>query len=97
MPQRRQQVELLCQGLQASLDISHGPLMRAVYFDYGEGRGRLLLVIHHLVIDGVSWRIVLSDMELGWGQLGRGEEIALAAKTSSYQQWGEALREYGFF
>ncbi len=79
---------------QGSFDISKGVLFKAVYMDIGEQGGRLLLLAHHLVIDGVSWRIVLSDLEAGWEQYRLGEEITLPEKSSSLQQWGEALQEY---
>jgi len=55
----------------------------------------LLLVIHHLVVDGVSWRILLEDLERGYEQLKQGKEIDLGSKTTSFQQWGERLQEYG--
>ena len=52
--------------LQARLSKTEGPLIRAMHFDYGEGEpGRLLLAIHHLAVDGVSWHILLEDLELG--------------------------------
>jgi non-ribosomal peptide synthase protein (TIGR01720 family) len=74
------------------LDLSTGPLLRAVYFDWGEGvEGRLLLVIHHLAVDGVSWRILLEDLQRGYEQLRAGQALELAAKTTSYQRWAEEL------
>ena len=79
-----------CEHWQASLDLADGPLLRVVHFR-GDGRGRLLLVAHHIVIDGVSWRILLADLEQAYRQLQRGAAIQLAPKTSSFQQWGEAL------
>jgi non-ribosomal peptide synthase protein (TIGR01720 family) len=91
---RAAQLTALCNGVQASLDIASGPLLRAAYVDLGGGEGRLLLVIHHLVVDGVSWRILLSDLEQGFTQLQRREAVTLGAKTSSLRQWGEALEAY---
>src|SRR6185295_8918272 len=50
--------------LHASLDLMTGPILRAALFDHGAGEaGRLLLVAHHLAVDGVSWRILLDDLE----------------------------------
>jgi amino acid adenylation domain-containing protein/non-ribosomal peptide synthase protein (TIGR01720 family) len=80
--------------LQSSLDIGQGPLFKAAYFDGADGQGRLLLAIHHLAVDGVSWRIILSDLALAWTQLSRQQPVHLAVKTSSYQQWAQALLEY---
>jgi non-ribosomal peptide synthase protein (TIGR01720 family) len=93
-PDRAAQLLALCNGVQSSLDIASGPVLRAAYVDLGGGEGRLLLVIHHLVVDGVSWRILLSDLEQGFTQRTRGEAVTLGAKTSSLRQWGEALEAY---
>lgn len=77
---------------QASLSLVHGPLMRVVWFDRGSGRdGRLLLVIHHLAVDGVSWRILLEDLEAAYTQALRGETLRLAPKTTSFQCWADRL------
>jgi non-ribosomal peptide synthase protein (TIGR01720 family) len=81
--------------VQASLNISEGPLVRFVYFDLGEGQpARLLLVCHHLVVDGVSWRILLEDLQRVCDALLAGEEVQLPAKSTSYQQWSAALTRY---
>jgi amino acid adenylation domain-containing protein/non-ribosomal peptide synthase protein (TIGR01720 family) len=74
---------------QASLNLTAGPLVRFVYFDLGEEQpARLLFVCHHLVVDGVSWRILLEDLQRVC------DGVQLPAKTTSYQQWSAALREY---
>ncbi len=79
---------------QASLDLERGPLGRALLFDGGE-RGRvLLLVLHHLVVDGVSWRILRDDLERACAQVQAGEPVDLGAKTTSYRQWAQALEAY---
>ncbi|HVK94835.1 MAG TPA: MupA/Atu3671 family FMN-dependent luciferase-like monooxygenase, partial [Noviherbaspirillum sp.] len=80
--------------LQASLNLSDGPLMRLVYFLLGDRPGRLLLICHHLVIDGVSWRIFLEDLHTAYTQLAQGQAIALPPKTSSFKQWSERLSAY---
>jgi non-ribosomal peptide synthase protein (TIGR01720 family) len=82
-----------CAYHQGSLDIEHGPLWKAVHFT-GQGGDRLFLVIHHLVVDGVSWRILLADLEQAYQQSRKGQVIALEAKSSSYQQWGQAIEDY---
>ena len=77
---------------QASLSLSAGPLVRAVYFDSGEEEtGRLLLVIHHLVVDGVTWRILLEDLETAYEQALHGGRVELPAKTTSFQEWSKRL------
>ena len=81
-------LEVAVNELQSSLNLSVGPLMRVAYFDFGVDKpSRLLFVIHHLAIDGVSWRILLED-------LSRGKGIDLPPKTTSFQQWSNCLQEY---
>ena len=66
--------------LQAGLAPEAGELVRAAWFDLGPGRpGRLLLAIHHLAVDGVSWRILLEDLLAAYAGLGRGEAVVPAA------------------
>ena len=45
-------------------------------------------------MDGISWRIIQEDILNGLKQLAAGQEIELAKKTASYQQWADALYEY---
>jgi non-ribosomal peptide synthase protein (TIGR01720 family) len=52
-------------------------------------------VIHHLAVDGVSWRILLEDIELLLGALTNGQKTNLGQKSSSYRQWYDALSKYG--
>ena len=80
--------------LQASLDLANGPMLRAGLFRMGRGRpARLLLVVHHLAVDGVSWRILVEDLRRAYDLLG-GAEVVLPEKTTSYKRWAEALHEY---
>jgi len=80
---------------QASLDLSNGPVLRVILCHLGAGRSsRLLLIMHHLVVDGVSWRILLEDLQTGYQQLSRGEELKFAKKRTSFKQWAEKLSEY---
>jgi amino acid adenylation domain-containing protein/non-ribosomal peptide synthase protein (TIGR01720 family) len=80
---------------QSSLDLSAGPLLRASLIDVGDSNATyLLLVIHHLVVDSVSWRILLDDLWTAYDQLMEGVEIQLPAKTTSFQLWARRLLEY---
>ncbi|HVR99442.1 MAG TPA: amino acid adenylation domain-containing protein, partial [Thermoanaerobaculia bacterium] len=83
---RRGARETAAAALQASLDLTRGPLLRAALWT-GDGADRLLLAVHHLVVDGVSWRVLVEDLET----LYRGEEPA--AKTTSFQRWAGLLAE----
>ncbi len=81
-------------GTQATPDIINGPMMRTVYFDCGKNEpARLLIVIQHLTVDGVSWRILLDDLQRGYEQLSRGEAIELGPKTTSFQRWAAELKK----
>ncbi|MDK2594355.1 non-ribosomal peptide synthetase [Pseudoalteromonas obscura] len=73
-----------------------GPLARFVYVEdeHNAQDGRLFIVLHHLVVDGVSWRILLSDIEAAFSQLHAFGRVQLAPKSSSYKAWGEFLQEY---
>ncbi|HEX6292475.1 MAG TPA: MupA/Atu3671 family FMN-dependent luciferase-like monooxygenase [Herpetosiphonaceae bacterium] len=88
-------LEATAAQLQASLNLSEGPLLRVAYIDLGADRsGRLLIIIHHLVTDGVSWRIVLEDFQTVYHQLSQGEPVQLPLKTSSLREWAERLTAY---
>src|SRR5258705_2581520 len=80
--------------LQASLDLAAGPLLRAALFALGPQEQRLLLISHHLVIDGVSWRILLEDLHAAYTALERGEAVRLAPKTVSFKHWAAGLMAY---
>ncbi len=80
--------------LQASLPLEGGPLFAAAWFDTGPGRPQqLILLAHHLVVDGVSWRFLLEDLATAYTQLRRGEQVSLPAKTSSLRAWSSRLLE----
>ncbi|MEM7254266.1 MAG: condensation domain-containing protein, partial [Pseudomonadota bacterium] len=81
------EIERVCERQQASLNLNCPPLFKVVYFDGGPARsGRLFLLAHHLVVDGVSWRIVLDDLRL----LYEGREVL--APRASYLDWANAIR-----
>ncbi|MCH5584990.1 amino acid adenylation domain-containing protein [Shimazuella sp. AN120528] len=80
------------QRTQTSLHLNEGPVFRAIYFKHAiEQADKLLLVAHHLIIDGVSWRIILEDLSDIYQQLEMGKEPVLSAKTTSYQAWSNTL------
>ncbi len=80
--------------IQGELDISEGPVWKAGIFHTGEeAPGRLLLVMHHLVMDGISRRILLEDLRRVYDSLEGGERPRLPAKTTSFKAWSENLRE----
>ena len=83
-----------CAGwLQASLDLDRGPVHRLAFCDVGGGqRPRLLWVIHHLAVDGVSWRVLIEDLLTRWRP--PTERDPLPPKTSAPSVFAERLAEY---
>ncbi|MGH3823001.1 MAG: amino acid adenylation domain-containing protein, partial [Pseudonocardiaceae bacterium] len=77
---------------QASLDITNGPVLRAVLFDFGSAqRPWLFIGIHHLVVDGVSWRILLGDLESAYQQARGGRPVELEPVSIPFTQWAHRL------
>ncbi|MBN0977507.1 non-ribosomal peptide synthetase [Pseudomonas hygromyciniae] len=89
-----QQCEALFADAQRSLDLEHGPLLRALLVDGPMGQQRLLVAIHHLVVDGVSWRVLLEDLQNVYRQLSDGQALSLPAKTSALRDWAARLQAY---
>lgn len=79
--------------LQASINLQTGPLMKVVLFRL-PAEDRVCIVIHHLVVDGISWRILLEDIEAGYQHYLSGQDIALPFKTDSFQTWSQAVQTY---
>ncbi len=76
------------------LDPAAGAMVRAVWFDAGPQRaGRLLLVVHHLAVDGVSWRILVPDLEAVWTAVAAGRRPELATVGTSFRRWATVLDE----
>jgi amino acid adenylation domain-containing protein/non-ribosomal peptide synthase protein (TIGR01720 family) len=84
-----QEVERRATEIQSGMDLARGPLIHVHLFRRPESAPSLLLVaVHHLAIDGVSWRILLEDL----CALCHGAE--LPAKTSSFMEWSSRLHEF---
>src|SRR5262249_49617979 len=87
-------MEAIVDRVHAGFGPARGPLFKAVLFRLGEGQRPLLfLVAHHLVVDAVSWRILLDDLDVAYARAVRGEPVDLGAKTTSFQDWSTRLRE----
>jgi amino acid adenylation domain-containing protein/non-ribosomal peptide synthase protein (TIGR01720 family) len=83
----------ICETAQRSLDLAVGPLLRAVMVRLDDGTERLLLVIHHLVVDGVSWRILLEDLQTAYRQAASDAAIRLPPKTTAFRDWAAYLHQ----
>lgn len=79
--------------IQESIDLQQGPIMRLGLFKTPDS-DHLLIVAHHLVMDGLSWRVILEDFSAGYLQSLQQQEIRFQDKTDSYQEWASKLFKY---
>jgi non-ribosomal peptide synthase protein (TIGR01720 family) len=94
-PARQLALEEESARLQRTLDIQNGPLLRAAWFDFGpNGPAHFLLILHHLVMDVVSWPILMDSLETAYSQICQGRRIDLGPKTTSFAQWADLLNDY---
>ncbi|WP_343834693.1 amino acid adenylation domain-containing protein, partial [Bacillus horti] len=87
------EIERLADGYQMSFNLEKGPLFKACLFKTQVG-DYLLLLAHHLVVDGVSWRIIIEDIALAYKQALNTKPLQLPEKTHSFKKWSEALHQY---
>lgn len=81
-----------CVKAQQTLDLQQGRLIKALWLELGGKRSaRLLIAIHHLIVDGVSWRILLEDLRRSLQRSGSEKTLAIPPKTSSYRAWSTFL------
>ncbi|MBK3618672.1 amino acid adenylation domain-containing protein, partial [Streptomyces sp. MBT98] len=81
------------EALAAQLDPAAGLMVRARSYPGHAGHpGRLLLVVHHLAVDGVSWRILLDDLAQAWSDIEQGRTPQLPPVTTSFRSWAHTLR-----
>ncbi len=79
-------------ALHATLNLTTGPLLAAAYFDLGAARKpRLLLSIHHLVVDAVSWSVLTADLTTAYQQIVAGKAVVLPSIPTAFMQWAETL------
>ncbi|WCM63689.1 non-ribosomal peptide synthetase [Paenibacillus polymyxa] len=86
-------IEEKANEIQSSIRLHEGPLLKTGLFHCADG-DHLLITIHHLVIDGVSWRILFEDLAVGYEQALSGLNIRLPDKTDSFQTWVKQLSAY---
>ena len=86
-------IEQVCRNRQASISLSNGPMFKVVLFNTPD-YDAILMVCHHLVVDGVSWRVLLEDFNTAYGQAVEGKAITLPAKTHSFKEYAETLQNY---
>ncbi len=81
-------------GLKSGFDLGNGLLFKSVLFECGPRGRKLLLTAHHIIVDGVSWRIILNDLSVLLKQAGQGIPFQLPPKTASYQKWTAEIAGY---
>ncbi|WP_103866071.1 non-ribosomal peptide synthetase [Aquimarina sp. I32.4] len=91
-----EEITKLCEGYQKSLNIENGEIIKVVLIKTPsfEIKNRLFIVVHHLAIDGVSWRIIFDDIRKSLTALSSGETIDFGEKSSSYREWIEILQDH---
>ncbi|MEL7407628.1 MAG: SDR family NAD(P)-dependent oxidoreductase [Cyanobacteria bacterium J06558_2] len=97
LPEREQSVAIdsIAAELTASLNLSEQPLAKFSYFDLGETKkNRLLMIIHELLVDRLSWRILLEDLQTAYQQLATDQAVDLPDNSTSYIRWVQQLQEY---
>ena len=77
-------------GARAKLNPADGTMVRALW---AQDTHQLALIIHHLAVDGVSWRILLEDLNIAWAQHNNGQSVALPTGGTSLARWSELLAE----
>ncbi|MDJ0396117.1 amino acid adenylation domain-containing protein [Rhodococcus sp. G-MC3] len=75
------------------LDPAAAVMVQAVWFDGGDEGGRLLIMAHHLVVDGVSWRVLVPDLATAWARVEAGGSADLAPQGTSMRRWAHGLVE----
>ena len=78
-------------GARSRLNPAAGVMLSALW---AADTGQLVLIVHHLAVDGVSWRILLEDLNIAWAQHHGGQPIALPAGGTSFARWSALLAEY---
>jgi amino acid adenylation domain-containing protein/non-ribosomal peptide synthase protein (TIGR01720 family) len=86
-------ITAIANDIESSIDINNGPLMKLALLHTNE-KDYLLIAIHHNVIDGVSWRILIEDLATAYGQAVAGLPASLPAKTHSYKYYQEAMERF---
>ncbi|MGW8703226.1 amino acid adenylation domain-containing protein, partial [Streptomyces eurythermus] len=89
---RRAAVSRETEAAPGRLDPAAGTVVQAVWFDSGHDRpGRLLLCLHHLIVDGVSWRVLLADLADAWAAVCAGRPVRLQPVGTSFRDWARHL------
>ncbi len=89
-------LNLYLDEFQSAFRLTNEPLFKGLLIREGDKHNRLLLVAHHLIVDGISWRILIEDINRLYDQQLRGEAMLLPAKSDSFKKWAESLIDFSF-
>ena len=78
-------------GARSRLNPAAGVMLSALWV---ASTGQLVLIVHHLAVDGVSWRILLEDLNIAWAQHRGGQPVVLPAAGTSFARWASLLAEH---
>ena len=88
----KEEIPALCEKIQASIDVTKS--LVSIVLIHGNAQEYLFMAVHHLVVDGVSWRIITSDLEEAIKNVKKNEKVNLPAKTNTYNDYVKALQKY---
>ena len=92
-PERQAAIERHADEMQRSLNLEHGPLFRVATFDLGDDGHRLLVIVHHFAMDGLSWRPFWEDFETILAGLEQGTAVTLPPEATSFAEWAHLLKQ----
>ena len=92
LPDDTDKIKELCEEIQSHLAVGKA-LVRAALLHAG-ARDLFFITAHHTIVDGISWRILLEDLETAYGQAIKQEAVKLPQKTHTYQDYALAMKEY---
>ena len=78
-------------GARSRLNPAAGVMLSALWV---ASAGQLVLIVHHLAVDGVSWRVLLEDLNIAWAQHRGGQPVVLPAAGTSFGRWASLLAEH---
>ncbi|MCM3598086.1 non-ribosomal peptide synthetase [Metabacillus idriensis] len=89
---REKEIKKIIHNLQANFDINYSLLIRAAIIDFGKGNQELFITGHHIIVDGISWRIILEDLFYAYQQLEENKDYILPKKTASFQKFADEIQ-----
>ncbi len=92
--EQENKIRQISEQIKAGMNIGEDLLIKACSFDLGERGKQLLITAHHLIVDGISWRIILEDINSILNQMYSGQTVCLPPKTRSMQDWAVAVEKY---